>query len=310
MAEQAEVKAFALDLPPHPANPLGISLATSSDEEIMAASSGSTRDLSTKRNLGLLLARMLRWQRLMFLDDDIYGVSKEDVDALAAGLSDHSVSVLIPEEFPDNSVACHAHRLGGGEQGKFAGAGGMGVRCDRHDLGFFPNIYNEDWLFFSEEAATRKIILVGSSLQRKYDPYEDPERAVKEEFGDLLAEGLYARLDHKEGVLGADIRYWDAFISSRGAFHERVAESLGNHPHCHRDTYLGKTVRAAQVSISAAQRQLNLISPDLCQRFVDLWQSDLIRWRDHLATIPSFDSIESALLSLDLRYEAYPPSTR
>jgi hypothetical protein len=310
MAEQAEVEAFAVDLPSHPANPLGISFATSADEELVAASSGMTRDLSTKRNLGLLLARMLRWRRLMFLDDDIYGVSKEDVDALATGLSDHSVSVLIPEDFPDNSVACHAYRLGGGEQGKFAGAGGTGVRCDRDDLGFFPNIYNEDWFFFSEEAASRKIIEVGSSQQRRYDPYADPERAAKEEFGDLLAEGLYARLDHKEGVLGVDTDYWDALISSRKAFHERVAESLGNHPHCHRDTELGRTVRAAQVSINAAQRQLNLISSDLCQRFVNRWQSDLIRWRTHLATIPPFESIESALRYLDLRSETYPPSTR
>jgi len=35
------------------------------------------------------------------------------VDALAAALSDHNVSVLIPDEFPDNSVVCHARRLGG-----------------------------------------------------------------------------------------------------------------------------------------------------------------------------------------------------
>ncbi len=95
---------------------MGISFATSSDEDSWPRVRVSTRDLSTKRNLGLVLARMLGWQRLMFLDDDIYDVTEEDVDALAAGLSDHSVSVLIPEDYPDNSVACHAHRLGGGDR--------------------------------------------------------------------------------------------------------------------------------------------------------------------------------------------------
>ena len=60
---------------------------------------------------------MLGWRRLMFLDDDIYDVSKDDVDALVAALDNHNVSVLIPDEYPDNSVACHAHRLGGGRQG-------------------------------------------------------------------------------------------------------------------------------------------------------------------------------------------------
>ena len=119
-------------------------------------------------------------------------------------LSDHSVSVLIPEKFEDNSVACHAHRLGGGYQGKFASAGGMGVRCDRADLAFFPNIYNEDWFFFSEEAANHKITRVGVSRQKKYNPYRDPQRAVKEEFGDLLAEGLYARLDFQQEIRGVN----------------------------------------------------------------------------------------------------------
>ena len=122
----------------------------------------TTRDLSAKRNLGLVLAWMLGWQCLMFLDDDIYGFAKQDVDALAAGLSDHSVSTLIP----DNSVVCHAQRPGGGVQGKFASAGAMGVRCDRDDLAFFPSIYNGNWLFFSGEAASGKIAEVGWSKQR------------------------------------------------------------------------------------------------------------------------------------------------
>ena len=92
----------------------------------------------------------------MFLDDDIYGITKEDVDALATALDDHRVSALIPEEFPDNSVVCHAHRLGGGLQEVFASASGIGVRCDRRHPSFFPNIYNEDWFFFSEEAASQR----------------------------------------------------------------------------------------------------------------------------------------------------------
>ena len=32
-------------------------------------------DLSLKRNLGLLLARLMRWEKIMFLDDDIFGVT-------------------------------------------------------------------------------------------------------------------------------------------------------------------------------------------------------------------------------------------
>jgi hypothetical protein len=81
MATEVGVKAYALDWPLYPTNPLRINFATSSDPELAAVSSVMTRDLSMKRNLGLVLGRMLDWKRLMFLDDDIYA----RLDDLAAG---------------------------------------------------------------------------------------------------------------------------------------------------------------------------------------------------------------------------------
>lgn len=39
------------------------------------------------------------------------------------------------------------------------------MQCDRDDLAFFANIYHEDWFFFAEKAANRKIIKVGESMQ-------------------------------------------------------------------------------------------------------------------------------------------------
>ena len=307
-AERENVKVFAVNLLPHPANPLeGISFATSTDEDLLALTSGRTRDLSMKRNLGLVIARMLSWQRLMFLDDDIFDITEEDVDTLTAGLDEHSVSALIPDEYPDNSVACHAYRLGGGEQGKFASAGGMGVRCDREDLAFFPNIYNEDWFFFSDEAASLKIARVGVSRQRDYDPYEDPQRAVKEEFGDLLAEGLYARLDVHWDISGVDVTYWADFINSRRDFLQRVAESLTMKLDSDLNSEEAQEVRAAQVSIREARLQLERIDPEICQKFIDLWQADLAEWRRYLTKLPHFESVEDALGHLGLDYA---PKTR
>jgi hypothetical protein len=307
-AAQENVEVFAVDLPPPPANPLeSISFATSTDKDLLAVTWGLTRDLSTKRNLGMVIARMLGWQRLMFLNDDIYDVSKEDVLALATGLDDHNVSVLISDMFPDNSVVCHAHRLGGGQQGTFASAGAMGVRCDRDDLAFFPNIYNDDWFFFSEEAADHKIAWVGTSRQREYDPYEDPQRAVNEEFGDLMAEGLYARLDANLDILGVDVAYWAEFIERRRDFLEQVAESLARHPNGDLDIEEGQKLHAAQVSIRAAQSQLKRISPGLCQKFIELWQADQVEWQSYLTKLPHFDSVGSALDHLGLDYAVFPP---
>ena len=308
-ASATDVEVCAVDLPVHSAAPLGgISFLTSTDEEVLAFSSGRTRDLSAKRNLGLLIAKMLGWERLMFLDDDIYGISKAQVDALAAGLDNHNVSVLLTEEFPDNSVACHAYRLGGGEQGRFAAAGGMGVRCDRNDLPFFPNIYNDDWFFFADEAAGRRINQVGTSRQKKYQPFADPERAVKEEFGDLLAEGLYWCLEEGLDISGVDTGFWERFIESRRAFLKEVADSLTRHPDRELGSDTGRDVRAARVSISAAQLQLKRIRPDLCQKFIELWQADLGEWHKYISQLPRVDSIEGALEYLGLSYRMSGPA--
>jgi glycosyltransferase involved in cell wall biosynthesis len=296
-AARADVEAFAFDMP-H-GNPLGIDFETSEDEEISAASPGWNRDLSMKRNLGLVLARLLGWKRLMFLDDDILGVTGDDVAALAAALRGHNVSALIPTRFPDNSVVCHAHRLGGGRQDVFASASGIGVRCDQDKLGFFPNLYNEDWFFFADDAAKHKIARVGESRQRAYDPYDDPVRAAREEFGDLLAEGLYARLDINEGIWDVDVEYWQDFIKRRMEFHQGVARALSDVGD--RDT----ATRAAD-SVRAAQEQLTRITPELCQKFVRLWRADLLKWRSYLADLPRLDSLLTAFKHLEIDPAFHP----
>jgi hypothetical protein len=58
------------------------------------------------------------------------------------------------------------------------------------------------------------------------------------------------------------------------------------HPERELDSGIGQKVRAARASISAAQRQLDRIRPELCQRFIDLWQADLVEWRRHVSQLP------------------------
>lgn len=297
MAARSGVEAYAADMPS--GDPLGVvGFRTSANEELAAANLGRNPDLSVKRNLGLALARLLGWNKLMFLDDDIHGIGTSSVAKLAESLEGHSISALIPEDFPDNSVVCHANRLGGaGKQGVFASASGMGVRCDRDDLAFFPNIYNEDWFFFAQEAASHKIARVGESRQRSYDPYYHPMRAASEELGDLLAEGLYARLDIGEEIWTVDADYWRYFIDRRAEFHERVLKAL------HRvDAQKREEAARAADCVRAAQSQLAQITPQLCQTFVRLWRSDLRRWHCYLEGLRPQGSPAAAFkyLGLDL----------
>ena len=85
---------------------------------------------------------------------------------------------------------------------------------------------------------------------------------------------------------------------------------LSRHPDRDRDDDEGRRVRSARVSIRAAQRQLERIAPDLCQKFIDLWQADLVEWRNYLTELRHVDSVVSALDHLGLDYAVFPPDMR
>ena len=163
-----------------------------SDSSFAGLKAGRNSDLSLKRNLGLLLAPLMCWKKIMFLDDDIFDVTLTDLAKIASQLDSHQVTGLISRSFPDNSVVCHANRLSGRDQDNFVTRAALGVNCAERPLDFFPDVYNEDWLFFATHAAQGQVISVGTARQLPYKPFADPNRAVMEEFSDLIAEGLYA----------------------------------------------------------------------------------------------------------------------
>ena len=103
-------------------------------------------DVSTKRNLALVLSHMLRWKRVVFLDDDIRVPDPADLSQAVGLLDTHTAVGLGIGGFPDNSVVCHAFRDAGGRQETFIGGGALAVDVKRN-RSFFPNIYNEDWFF-------------------------------------------------------------------------------------------------------------------------------------------------------------------
>src|SRR5262249_14516368 len=139
-------------------------------------------DVSTKRNLALLLSHTLHWKRVVFLDDDIRVPEPGDLSRAVSLLDTHAAVGLGIGGFPDNSMVCHAFREAGGWQETFIGAGALAVDMERN-CSFFPNVYNEDWFFVLDaEKGLRSVATVGRVLQDPYDPYL-PERARAEEFG-------------------------------------------------------------------------------------------------------------------------------
>jgi hypothetical protein len=250
-------------------------------------------DLSIKRNVGLVLARMLGWQRIFFLDDDI-----RDLDAAALRATMSLVSGGPPEldyytagmssiDFPDNSVVCHARREIGKPQDVFVSGSALAVNCTVR-VGFFPDIYNEDWLFFYRDAAEGRLATSGhTATQLRYDPFANSQRAADQEFGDVLAEGLYALLEEEIDAEWATAERWEQFIADRRQMIEEIIE---------RSSEVSAEIREKMLyAAQMARKTLEQIKPQMCVDYIGRWRRDLAQWAEALDRVPKVTSIRDAL---------------
>jgi hypothetical protein len=251
-----------------------------------------TSDVSRKRNLGLLLGRIVGWERVLFIDDDILGVDPSDARS-ACGLLDRFDAVGLENSgFPDNSVVCHARRETGSRQGQFVGVGGLAV-SPRRTRSFFPKIYNQDWFFLIGESQPPRVAMTGTMFQKKYDPFVDPDRARSEEFGDSLAEGLYWLLDHHLPLDMADTVHWRDFLHRRVRFIDDLLGRLDHH-------FDGKALQKRLRALEAARRTCSLIEPEFCVDYLNSWRADLESWLQFIDDSPTGLGIDRAIEYLGL----------
>jgi hypothetical protein len=180
----------------------------------------------------------------------------------------------------------------GGEQDVFVTGAALAVDCQQNS-GFFPDMYNEDWLFFYDAASNGQL---GSSqreiTQLRYNPFADPRRAAWQEFGDVLAEGLYALLEFGSDRDHATSEYWSYFLDARQRFFDAID--------CRSDMTSPDIREQLLCSVAAARECSAEISPGLFERYIRLWRQDLRNWRQRVTTIPRMPSLDAALKALDL----------
>jgi hypothetical protein len=234
-------------------------------------------DISAKRNIGLVLSRMLGWSRVLFLDDDITELDPDDVRRASGLLDTYNAVGLHVGGFPDHSVVCHAYRQAGGRQQSFIGGGALAVHLERSNS-FFPDIYNDDWFFLLEgDKGIQPVGATGAVRQFPYDPFRNPDRARAEELGDVLAEGIYWLLDQGGSVTDADQEHWARFLPRRKRFIERVLKMV------EQDGTLESAERARRIAaLKGSLGRLELITPELCDRYLRAWAVDRQRWHHDL----------------------------
>jgi hypothetical protein len=238
-------------------------------------------DTSLKRNLGLLVSRVVGWDQVAFLDDDITVPRAADLDAAAGLVSEGYAAVgLSVGGFPDNSVVCHAHRETGGEQGTFIGGGALVIGHESMSS-FFPTIYNEDWFFLLDDEGLRRSAITGEVKQKPYDPFANELRAQMEEFGDCLAEGVFALLDDAGGFeRAADEGYWWEFLFGRVQLIDSILDRIKS-----RGRRDDEALRM-EIALRAARKRCEAIDPSLCVRYLTALAQDRRTWAAHVESSP------------------------
>lgn len=261
-------------------------------------------DLSAKRNLALMLSHMLDWSRILFLDDDITAPSIADIRRSSGLLETNNAVGLHIGGFPDHSVVCHAYLRAGGRQQSFIGGGALAVETTRC-RSFFPDIYNDDWLFMLDpQGVLQPVTRTGEVHQASFDPFRTVDRARAEELGDVLAEGAFWLLDQGQSVTTttADEKHWADFLIKRRKFIVRVLDMVRKH-----DLDESEEPRIVE-ALKGSLKQLERIGSDLCARYLQAWDADRKLWQSHLDDLPTRQEREQAIDLLS--GPGVPPLTR
>jgi hypothetical protein len=130
--------------------------------------------------------------------------------------------------------------------------------------------------------------------QPEYAPFADWLRAAKEEFGDVIGEGLYRLLHEGRSLADATGRYWRDVLERRRRLIDSIASRLLAREG--RATVIGY----ALMSLTAARKRLDAINELACLSFVHAWEADVDVWQTRLAGVPVLGDMASAAKYLGL----------
>lgn len=224
-------------------------------------------DLPAKRNYALWYARRHRFSRILLLDDDIRGFQATALAAGANALHAFVISGFFVDDFPDTSAIGHVEIESGELVWTFLSGSCLFVRADG-DLGFFPPIYNEDWLFMIPHIAHWLVSSLGAIRQKPYDPFSRSSVARFQEFGEIIADGLLA-------------------LVASGRYHERLnCDTWRQLLRLHRDWLaklaIGISHNRHRAIVDAALTKSAEVTERDCVRFVRDWEADRELWNQTL----------------------------
>jgi hypothetical protein len=224
-------------------------------------------DLPLKRNYALWFARQNKLRNILLLDDDMRGITSLILEQGASALDHHSLCGLYVDDFPDTSVIGHINIASGDTEWTFISGNSLFVRADLN-LGFFPPIYNEDWIFLTPHLVRKHVAVIGNVRQEPYDPFTNPSLASFQEPGEVIAEGLFALLHAHAYDQRFNLVAWSELLQLR---QELITTLLQRSLH-------GQLRSAAILAL----RRCNEITASDCVQFIEDWEHDCELWNSAL----------------------------
>lgn len=167
-----------------------------------------TYDIPAKRTYALAHARERGLTRVGLLDDDILLRSTDLLRVRRALLSDVTVGSFHVLDYPDVSTVDHIERIIERKPSRVSlGGNCLFFRTDT-PIGFFPRLYNDDWLVIFRHMRDGRIASFGTARQRPYRAWLNPLRIAFEQFGDVLVAGLKAAIVGQYSTFPTDPDFW------------------------------------------------------------------------------------------------------
>lgn len=224
-------------------------------------------DLPLKRSFALGYARRHGYRKILMMDDDIRGYTEGTLASGISLLGDYRMAGCFVDYFEDHSVVDHAAVRAGEDRPPFLS--GSFLFINPGTVGsFFPQIYNEDWIFMLPNIVAGAVCSFGRIEQLPYDPFLDVTRAGFEEFGDTIAETLFDAVLDGKYPRRLDKRHWEEALVRRRL---RL-----------RDLRRRTEDARMRASLECALRVSESLRAEDCTSYIRAWELDLLDWQAYL----------------------------
>jgi len=168
--------------------------------------------LGYTRNYAIILAKVLGFERVLFMDDDIIIEDNSLVYEMFDLLNNADFVSAEIKGMPDLSVVDFIIQKVGLEPYRFMSGGFLAFNLNSV-AEYFLNYYNEDWIWLFMHKPKAKLLKHGEVYQLPYDPFENEvEKALHQEFGEILVEGFKEMGARNDFSLLIDNTFWQVIL--------------------------------------------------------------------------------------------------